>query len=73
LALLLLTGNVEQHFALSLKPGISNKKLKKRYSKEELSQICNLLSTLNKKLNDKNGDYRELGYESSIYREKNEE
>lgn len=73
LALLFLMGTIEQHFALSLRPGIREKKLKEKYSKEELAEVCDLLAALDKKLNNEEGNYRELGYEPSIFGEKDEE
>lgn len=51
---------MKSHFSLNLEPRILQDKLEQSYSKSELIEIAELLTQLDVKLSNKNGDYREL-------------
>lgn len=56
----LIVSRIKNQFDLSILAGINSKRLSELYSEEELLEIIELLNTLESKLNDKNGNYREL-------------
>jgi hypothetical protein len=60
MVLQILTGRLKSHFDLSITPWILKNRIGEAYSKEELIDIVELLDQLNTKLNDKNGEYREM-------------
>ena len=56
----IIIARLKAHFDLSLMPGILKNKLESLYSKDELIEIADILNKLESKLNDKEGNYREL-------------